>query len=364
MKVIIDARNVARTGIGTYTRNLVNGLLDYKELPLDIALAGKPEDIRKFFGGDVKVISLSDSIYSLREQVDTFFMELRNKDSFDFVHYLNYSKSFFSVMPYVVTVHDLIQFRFGYSSKVKQAVGKMVLENAVRNAKAVICVSNFVKNELLNFCKVNENKVFVVHNPVPKISNRDNESEENYTKPFEIYVLCVGNRKPHKNFGVVLRSLEILKDKYPELGLVIVGKKFEKYDYLDKIVETSQIRERVLLLENIPHSYLSFLYRNAILTVSPSLYEGFGFVPFESLQFGTLPLVSNIPVSKELFFDADEDVFFDPHSPSELASKIELFINNSALREQKKRLLSKYLDYYSFDKFISGIVEVYKKHFD
>ncbi len=364
MKVIVDARNVTRTGIGTYTKNLVKGLLECKRLPLDIALAGKPEDIERSFGRDVKIIPLSDSIYSLREQVDTFFMELRSKGDFDLVHYLNYNKSFFSVMPYVVTVHDLIQFRFGYSSKVKQVLGKMVLQNTVKNAKAVICVSNFVRNELLDFCKIDESKVFVVYNPVPKISYSDSEEEDNFTKPFKIYVLCVGNRKPHKNFGVVVRALELLKDKYPELGLVIVGKKFEEYDYLDKLVEASQVRERVLLLEGVPYAYLSFLYKNAILTVSPSLYEGFGFVPFESLKFDTLPLISDIPVSRELFFSMDEDVFFDPHSPTDLASKIELFMNNDELRDKKKKLLSKYLDYYSFERFIDGVIEVYERCFD
>lgn len=58
--------------------------------------------------------------------------------------------------------------------------------------------------------------------------------------------------------------------------------------------------------------------RGASMLIQPSLYEGFGIPPLESLFLGTPVVLSNIPVFKELYANLDV-CFYDLESTHQLA---------------------------------------------
>ncbi|MCX8029175.1 MAG: glycosyltransferase family 4 protein [Brevinematales bacterium] len=359
MRVLLDARSITRTGIGSYTRMLIYGLLNSDDIHL--TLMGSKESIDKFFK-NISTIETSESIYSLKEQISTFLAEKRSKDV-DLVHYVNYNKSFLSVLPYVVTIHDLIQFKFNYGSTLKNAVAKNLMKNSIEKASAVICVSENTRKELLELYPNISSRTFVVYNPAlnPLVSNY---SYVDVKKKYGIekYILCVGIRKPHKNFGVVVRALGMLNKDYPNLYLVIIGKKFEVYDYLDEEIKNAGVGNRVVALDGVFYDELISFYKDAEITVLSSLAEGFGLVPFESIQQGTLPLVSDIPVMRELFFEENE-IFFDPYSAESLSAKLSYFLEKPYERKNLVKKLGKYLSIYSFERFITETKNIYQKVF-
>lgn len=356
MKVLLDGRSINRTGIGTYTKMLVYGLL---EKNIDLVLMGKKNKI-KLFDENLKVVNVSNSIYSFREQFYTLFGEIISRDV-DLVHYTNYNKSFFSIRPFVITVHDLIQFKIEYGSSIRRNLARLLLGKVLNDANKVICISKSTADDLIEmFPYVDKDKIKVVYNSavnplVGRISYVDVKSK--YMIPR--YILAVGNRKPHKNLGLVVKSFEIVSKVFPDLYLVLIAKRFEKNDYLDKILSNVSIPDRVLVFENLNYEEVVSFYKNADITVLPSLYEGFGLVPFESIQNDTLPLVSDIKVMRELFFDESE-IFFDPYDPVSLAEKLEKFLTSHYERERVLKNLKKYLEIYSFENFIQETIEVYK----
>lgn len=356
MKLLLDGRSINRTGIGTYTKMLVYGL---SKTNIELLLMGNKKEINSY-DKSLKIINVSNSIYSLKEQFSTFFGEILSK-GVDIVHYTNYNKSIFSIYPFVVTIHDLIQFKFDYGNNVKRKIAKILLEQVLNSANSIICVSKSTADDLVEiFPYFDRNKVKVVYNPainplVKKVSYVDVKSKYGIPR----YILTVGNRKPHKNLGLVVKSFEIVSKVFPDLYLVLIAKRFEKNDYLDKILSNVSIPDRVLVFENLNYDEVISFYKNADITVLPSLYEGFGLVPFESIQNDTLPLVSDIKVMRELFFDESE-IFFDPYDPVSLAEKLEKFLTSHYERERVLKNLKKYLEIYSFENFIQGTIEVYK----
>lgn len=358
MNVLLDARSVSRTGIGTYTRMLIYGLLNQKKI--NLLLMGEPEEL-SWVKGKVRIVPTTNSIYSVWEQFSTAVAEMRAK-GIDLVHYTNYNKSLVSRHKYIITLHDLIQFKFNYGGRVKATIARALLYNSLMNASGIICVSHSTRNSLMSmFPEIDQNKVFVVHNPALNPIARLCE----YTKPKEKYnlsryILYVGNRKPHKNLKVLVRAFKLLTDSFPDLRLVIVGRKFEKIDEVDVEISKTNLVGKIICLENITYDEVTSLYKDADLTVLPSVDEGFGLVPFESIAQGTLPLVSDIPVMRELFFK-EEEIFFDPNSPEDLATKISVFLQSEAKRDELVKKLYNYLEVYSFERFIESTVAVYEK---
>ncbi|MGC8869567.1 MAG: glycosyltransferase family 4 protein [Brevinematia bacterium] len=353
MKVLVDGRSIDRTGIGTYTKLLLKGILPKLE---KVYLMGS--FIEKPFEG-VNIIHTSNSIYSIEEQINTFIAELKVKNEVDLVHYVNYNKSILSVLPFVITIHDLIQFKFSYSSGLKRKIGETILKSSLKHSSAIICVSNSTKNDLLDLFGVDENKVFVVYNPALNPFSKE-VREVNVKEKYNLgkYILSVGNRKKHKNLSFLIDSMELISKQFPELSLVIIGKRFDEEDEVDFALRRSSVKDKILVLENVSYEELVSFYKNAEIVLVPSLYEGFGLVPFEGINFGTLPLVSDIKTFRELFFE-DNDFFFDPYSTESLVRKIEDFYNYEK-RKTKIEKLKKYLDIYSYDRFINDTFKVYE----
>lgn len=353
MRVLIDGRSIGRTGIGTYTKMLIKGLSSKVE---KLYVMGKLD--QSDFEG-IEVVKVSGSIYSVKEQFETFLAELKVIDKVDLVHYVNYNKSIFSTLPFVITIHDLIQFKFAYSSKLKRTVGEKLLKVSLKNSSAIICVSESTKRDLIEFYDVDEKKIFVVYNPAVNPFYKEPKYVDVKGKyNLGNYILSVGMRKKHKNFAFLIRSMEFINKEFPELKLVIVGKRFENEDEVDIALKDSPVRDKIVILENVNYDELVSLYKDAEMVVMPSLYEGFGFVPFESINFGTLPLISDIPTSRELFFK-DNDILFNPYSTENLIQKIKEFYDEEKKKEKVKEL-RKYLEIYSYDRFINETLKVYQ----
>jgi glycosyltransferase involved in cell wall biosynthesis len=133
------------------------------------------------------------------------------------------------------------------------------------------------------------------------------------------YLLVVGNAFWHKNRLFALRLLQwlivnagwegglVLAGEHPGLGSSVAAERA-------LIHETPLLRNRILDLGRVSDADGAALYAEATLVVFPSLYEGFGLVPFEAARFGTASVYSYRASMRELLpasgglpsFDVDE----------------------------------------------------------
>lgn len=105
------------------------------------------------------------------------------------------------------------------------------------------------------------------------------------------FILVVGNAYAHKNRVWAISLVHRLADTGWDGMLVLAGGHpvvGSSIDAEQRLLDTRPDHsDRVLDLGSVSEAEKAWLYRNAALALFPSLYEGFGFVPFEAAAVGT-----------------------------------------------------------------------------
>jgi glycosyltransferase involved in cell wall biosynthesis len=100
------------------------------------------------------------------------------------------------------------------------------------------------------------------------------------------------------------------------------------------VVRESGAESRVKFLDFITGDELARLYRNAVVFVYPSLYEGFGIPILEAFSSGCPVIASNVTSIPEVGGDAA--LYFDPRSEDQIANSLQSVLNDPILRETLK----------------------------
>lgn len=281
----------------------------------------------------------------------------------------------FSYLPFhlsqksVVTVHDLRVYRFPETyAKARRVFLEYAIKHSIQNATEVISVSKFTKDEIIDIFKIPSNKVSVIYEGIDSASfkRQSKNSDLRTLKKFEIYkpyVLTVGHLEPRKNFLRLIKAFEIfLKETHFNYQLVISGKKNFKCKSILNYIECNKIKKNIVITDFVSASDLLALYRNAQFFVFPSIYEGFGFPPLESLASGVPVIASNKSSIPEILGDAA--VYFDPYSIEDMADKMLCLKNDKKLKKDILKQAEKLLEKFSWTDCAKKTIDVYKKVLD
>ncbi|MEN3343219.1 MAG: hypothetical protein V7644_2623 [Actinomycetota bacterium] len=112
------------------------------------------------------------------------------------------------------------------------------------------------------------------------------------------FLLVLGNDYLHKNRLYAIRLLESLAAEHGWRGRLVLAGEHAGFGgsapleraYLAGHPETAR---RVVDVARVDEAERRWLYRNSTLVLYPTLYEGFGLVPFEAAAFGTASVYSS-----------------------------------------------------------------------
>jgi glycosyltransferase involved in cell wall biosynthesis len=294
-----DARRIGDHGIGRFARHVLAGL-NYCAVPLKTDPDSPLDPWR-----------LTRALGKLTQN-DLFFSP-------------GYNPPLKCPAPFVFTVHDLNHLdRPENSSPLKRLYYVLVIKRACHLAARVFTVSEFSRKRIIEWSGVSPEKVVNVGCGVgpeyhPEVAP--------YELPFP-YVLCVSNRRKHKN---EFRQLEAFaKSGLPdEIHFVLTGDATEE---LSDFVKRHQIAKRVHFLGLIPDAHLPSLYRSARALTFVSLYEGFGLPVLEAMACGTPVITSNTSALPELAGDAA--LLVDPTSVEQISEAMARVVTDTELRSQ------------------------------
>lgn len=252
----------------------------------------------------------SARIYSLRER----FGSALGIDGFstqaDAYWFPQYNTPWILPRPSVVTVHDLIQLRYNqksYGGWAKVKAARLVMENALRQAARIVCVSETTSRDLAELDGSLVDKIRIIKNGVgsrwsdPSFKARQQVRQLLGGVP---YLLSVSMRKPHKNQILLLRLLDKIHDRCPH-HLVLAGPTTPEWERIfNAWAASSPAFTRVHDLGQVDDELLSGLYNGAALFLLPSLYEGFGLPALEAMMAGVPTLVSNRGALPEIVGEA------------------------------------------------------------
>lgn len=155
------------------------------------------------------------------------------------------------------------------------------------------------------------------------------------------FMIAVGTIEPRKNQEVVLDAFDALRDRYPDLGLVLVGKEgWMVDDLVARIRGHEEFGQRLLWLGGIDDGELTWLYQNAFLSVAASLYEGLGVPVIEALHNGCPTLSSTGGALPEAGTGFSE--LFDPKDRSALVEMVARHLDDGGYHADRVELASRY----------------------
>ncbi|MCL4389951.1 MAG: glycosyltransferase family 4 protein [Patescibacteria group bacterium] len=309
MKIGIDISQVAYpgTGVATYTKNLVENLLQIDKKNNYVLFAGTLRQ-RKIFN----LSGWNPDIWPLPPTVlDFLWNRLHVLPVENLIGNVDVFHSSDWTMPptkakKVTTIFDMVVYKYPQTSHPKIiATQKRRLAWVKKEADAIITISEASKKDIVEILGVAPEKVKVIYlaageefKPAgPKFS---------HPKP---YLLAVGTQEPRKNLVNLIAAYKKLSTK--DLDLIIVGKHGWGQD---------APVAGVINLGYVAPGKLPDLYRGAKCFVYPSLYEGFGVPVLEAMACGCPVVTSNVGSLPEV--GGDGATYVDPLNVTDIADKL------------------------------------------
>jgi glycosyltransferase involved in cell wall biosynthesis len=154
--------------------------------------------------------------------------------------------------------------------------------------------------------------------------------------PYVLFVSTIESRKNHLLAFDAWLELVRLKGINHVPQLVCVGKDGWLNDAIyDKLSQSAELREKVLHLSGVSDAALVQLYQQALFTLYPSSFEGWGLPVTESLCYGKVPLVANASSLPEA--GGEFAVYFQAESRSDLIKSLLTLIYSAGVLEKLER---------------------------
>jgi glycosyltransferase involved in cell wall biosynthesis len=377
MRIGIDARFYGSVGkgLGRYTQKLIENLEKISADNSGVLTVNKyyiflrKENWEEYQPKNKNFFKVRADIpwYGIREQI--FLPRILRKFNLDLVHFPHFNVPLFYREKFIVTIHDLILFHYPtrrasalspFFYFFKKMAHRLVIRNAIKKSEKIIAVSAHTKDDIMKRFGTPVDKIVVTHEGIDPIQKAPTEPGEKILSKYGIikpFLLYVGNVYPHKNLErLILVFREIVK-KHPHLYLVLVGKEDYFYKRLKRFV-SEYFAKNVIFADFVPDEHLGIVYREALLYVFPSLYEGFGLPPLEAMAKNIPVACSNASCLPEIL--GESAIYFDPRGMSEMAETIEKAIVDADLR---KLLITKgreQIKKYSWEKMARVTLEIYK----
>ena len=295
------------------------------------------------------------------------YQKIAGSGNFDIFHVpVQYSPVYKTEIPVVITMHDLQEYHFpGYFSLKERLSRKIKNKMAIFDSDHIIVSFNHVKNDIINFFKVNEEKVSVC--PPPFAENwflKINETEwEETARKYKLksnYILYPAATWKHKNHERLLEAFKWIKDSGLNYDLVCTGNRTEFYHkVINKLIEELDISDSVHFLGIVPEEDLISLYKNASLVVIPTLYEAGSGPLYEAMRYQSPVICSNVTSLPDTM--KNEDFIFNPKDVSAMTYKIKKILTDKDFKERNIENSRTQMEYFRKIDYLQNFVNVYKK---
>jgi len=272
---------------------------------------------------------------------------------------------------FVLSQLDLIAYRNpGYFADAEEWKDyRRASRHGLSAAERVVVSSDHTRRELLSDALVEETRIRVVP---PGLDHRAQEQpgrpavlEDGRSDSLaEGFLLCLGTDFRHKNRVFALRLLASLREEHDWQGsLVLAGTHIPRGSSLEIerafLGEHPELRDAVVALGPVSEREKAWLIAHAGAVVYPSVYEGFGLVPFES-ALGGVPCVFAPQSSLAEEAPAGTAAIL-PWDPQASAAAAYALLTDPDARARHVDALAAAARELTWDAAASALVEIYKE---
>jgi len=168
-------------------------------------------------------------------------------------------------------------------------------------------------------------------------------------------IMTVGRLVQRKGIGIAIQALARLVARGLDAELVIVGGAGDaahlevepEVARLERIIESTGMRDRVTLAGRIEHDDLPEMYRSADVVVCAPWYEPFGIVPLEAMACGRPVVATSVGGLIDTVVEDVTGVHVPTRDPEALADALESLLTDAERRARygaagRRRAVSRY----------------------
>jgi glycosyltransferase involved in cell wall biosynthesis len=286
--------------------------------------------------------------------------EIAQKETFDIIHahdWLTYPAGIeakrISGKPLIVHVHATEFDRSGenYNQEVFE-----IERRGMDFADAVITVSDFTRDIVINKYKINPSKVVTVHNAVEPVSESNSEIVTKKKNDNHI-VTFLGRVTRQKGPEYFVKAAKLVLNKMDNVVFVMAGSG-DLLESMVKLVANLGIADKFLFTGFLKGDEVYKMYKMSDLYVMPSVSEPFGISPLEAIQSNVPVIISKQSGVSEVIANAIKVDYWDIDS---IADAIYGTLNYSALAKHLKIKAKSEVNELSWKKTAKKIKDIYYK---
>lgn len=382
MRIGFDAKRYFHnaTGLGNYSRTLVNGLVRMYPQHQYSLFNPKPATNFKIPDGlNIQEVQPRNWLYKKLPSLwrSRGIVADLQQQKIDIYHGLSHEIPAGirqAGVRSVLTVHDLIFERYPKQYGAYEVyMHREKIQYACAHADRVIAISRQTAEDLQSIYKVPSAKIRVCYQSCdPVFARRHSELKKElilqaYGLP-EKFLLYVGSLIERKNLLGILKGM-VAAGEGLQLPLVVVGTGKAYRQQVNEFVQSQDLQQRVFFLADavdVPHTFnlrktenLSALYQAATALVYPSFFEGFGIPVLEALYSHIPVITSGISCLPEA--GGEGALYIDPSSATEMAAALLQMQNNGALRQELAAKGWLHAQNFTPEKCCASVMSVYEE---
>lgn len=282
----------------------------------------------------------------------------------DIFHATNHLLAHFRQARTVYTLHDLIFLRYPeYHLPYNRWYLTLAMPRYLRAADVIVTPSEWSKQDAMAYYGLPESKIKVIYeapaptfHPITDPANLARVKQQHQLP--EKFILNVGTIEPRKNLSRLLEAFQPLLANWPDLKLVLIGKKGWLYESFFQRLQALGLEEAVIFPGYVTEADLPAFYQLAEVFVFPSLSEGFGLPPLEAMACGVPVVSSNSSSIPEVVGEAG--LLVDPTDTAALHQALRRVLANGDLRAELKRQGLLQAQKFSWQRAVDELEEVYE----
>jgi len=235
---------------------------------------------------------------------------------------LNYTKDIKNIMKFLMK---------DYYLRRKKAQDYMLIN--MKNAE-YITVSEHSKHSIIGFYPhLAKKEILVFYSP---LTDEYQELPQSKFEPQSYFLLTSSNRWEKNTLRAVWAFDELFSQRQDlDFKVVLTGVTNEKI-----YTKNLKNRDKFILLGYIDRAELLSLYKYAYAFIYPSLNEGFGYPPIESMCYGVPVAASGTSSIPEICQNAA--IYFDPYNVSEIKNRILQLLDKDIYKDYSARAIERY----------------------
>ncbi|HVL82456.1 MAG TPA: glycosyltransferase family 1 protein [Actinomycetota bacterium] len=364
MRVLLDATSLPghRLGAGQYVLNLARAVAG---LDVDLHVMAKEIDAADLAGnGTVHTTGVRTRPARLLWEQTVLPRRARRLRP-DVFHGPHYTLPRALGSPGVVTFHDPTFFTMPeVHEPAKVAFFTRAARAGVARARRVVAVSGYAARGAIEHAGADPDRVDVVPLGVdhsrftPEGDDADAELRSR-AGVHGSYLMWVGALEPRKDVPTLVRAYAALAAQGLDHSLVLVGPDAWGTADIERAIQRSGVRDRILRTGYVSEDTKAALYRGASVVAVPSLAEGFGIPVLEAMACGCPVVTTTGSACEEVGGEAV--LLVEPRDAGALADAIGSVLTDPGVESRLRRAGPTRAAGYTWERTAQLTVETYRR---